>query len=113
MDLSRVAAQDVEHGTVDADLLAAMRYTTEAVCDQPADRIDFVVAVARAEHLVELGDLGQRAYAVCAIGRGDDVVFFLIEVVFVLDVADDLLEHILDRDEARNTAVLVDDDRDV
>ena len=34
-------------------------------------------------------------------------------VVLVLDLADDLLEQILDRDEAGRAAVLVDDDGDV
>jgi hypothetical protein len=34
-------------------------------------------------------------------------------VVFVLDVADDLLQDVLDGDEARDAAVLVDDDGDV
>ena len=47
------------------------------------------------------------------VGLGDDVVLALVEVVLVLDVADDLLQHVLDRDEAGHAAVLVDDDRDV
>ncbi len=42
-----------------------------------------------------------------------DVVLRIVEVVFVLDVADDLLEHVLDCDQARHAAVLVDHDRHV
>ena len=37
----------------------------------------------------------------------------LLDVVLVLDLADDLLEEVLDRDEAGGPAVLVEDDRDV
>jgi hypothetical protein len=37
----------------------------------------------------------------------------LVEVVFVLDVADDLLQHVLDGDQAGDAAVLVDHDRHV
>ena len=61
----------------------------------------------------------KSSISVCALtrkrplGLGDDVVLALVEVVLVLDVADDLLEHVLDGDEARHAAVLVDDDRDV
>ena len=35
------------------------------------------------------------------------------DVVLVLDVADDLLEDVLERDEALHLAVLVDDEREV
>ena len=37
----------------------------------------------------------------------------LLDVVLVLDLADDLLEEVLDRDQARRPAVLVEHDRDV
>ena len=70
-------------------------------------------AKSRAEMRVEVGDLGLRLHAEAAVRLGDDVVLALVEVVLVLDVADDLLQHVLDRDEARHAAVLVDDDRDV
>ena len=36
-----------------------------------------------------------------------------LDVVFVADLADDLLEQILDRDQARRAAVFVDDDREL
>ena len=38
---------------------------------------------------------------------------FVREVVLVLDLADDLLEQVLERDDALHRAVLVDDDRHV
>ena len=42
-----------------------------------------------------------------------DVVGGLVEVVFVVDLAHDLLEHILDGHQAGDAAVLIDDDGDV
>mgnify|MGYP003694122647 CR=1 FL=1 len=63
--------------------------------------------------LVEVGDLGLRLDAVAAVRLGNDVVLGLVEIVLVLDVADDLLEHVLDGDQARDAAVFVDDDGDM
>ena len=62
---------------------------------------------------VEVGDLGQRLDAVAAVAVEQDVVLGLVEVVLVLDVADDLLEHVLDGHQAGDAAVLVDHDRHV
>jgi hypothetical protein len=63
---------------------------------------------------VELLDLGQRLHAPAraelAFLDRQDVVLFLVEVVLVLDVADDLLEHVLDGDQAGHAAVFVDHD---
>jgi hypothetical protein len=43
----------------------------------------------------------------------DQGLLVVVVVVLVVDVADDLLEHVLDGDEAGDAAVLVDDDRHV
>ncbi len=81
--------------------------------EESADGIGAFLRVARAEGAVEIGDLGDRLDAVAAAGLGQDVVRGLVEVVLVLDVADDLLEHVLDRDQARDAAIFVDHDRHV
>jgi hypothetical protein len=39
-----------------------------------------------------------------------DVVFFFVEIVFVLDVADDLFQHVFDGDQAGHAAVFIDHD---
>ena len=46
-------------------------------------------------------------------GGLDHRVLVVVVVVLVVDVADDLLEHVLDGDEAGDAAVFVDDDRHV
>ena len=63
--------------------------------------------------LVELRDLGQSLDAIVAAVLGDDRVIAFVEIVFILDVADDLLEDVLDRDQAGHAAVFVHDHRDV
>ncbi len=113
VDLARVAALDLEDQVAEPQLLAAMRHAAEMMGDQPADGIDLVVGEIGAERLVELCDLGERAHAVAAVRRRDDVAGFLVEVVFVLDVADDLLQHVLDGDQAGHAAVFVHHDREV
>ena len=67
----------------------------------------------RAEHLVEIIDLGGSLDAKRPILLADDVVLGFIEIVFILDLADDLLQHVLDRHQTRHATVLVDDDGDM
>ena len=80
---------------------------------EAADGVELVVGKIGAELLVEVGDLRLRLHAEPAVGLGDDVVGAVVEVEFVLDVAHDLLQHVLDRHKPRYAAVLVHDDRDV
>src|SRR3546814_18489919 len=66
------------------------------------------------EALVEVLDRGQRVDHVLAVGlRGDQRAGVLGVVVLVVDLADDLLQHVLDGEMAGDAAVLVDDDRPV
>ncbi len=90
-----------------------MRHAAQVVGEQAADGVDVLVGEVRAEGFVELADLGQPAHAHVAVGGGEDVVFLLVEIVFVLDVADDLLQHVFDGDQAGHAAVFIDDDGDV
>ena len=52
-----------------------------------------------------------KARRSASVSTGDDEA--LLDVVLVLDVTDDLLDQVLDGDQAGGPAVLVDDDRDV
>ena len=78
-----------------------------------ADRVEILVGEVGVEVVVEVRDLGERLHAVAPALVGEDVVLGLVEVVLVLDVAHDLLDHVLDGDEPRHAAVFVHDDRDV
>ena len=51
--------------------------------------------------------------AVAAIGQGEDVAFLVGGVKFVFNFADDLLQHILHRDQSGDVAKLIDDDGQV
>jgi len=99
--------------SVELDRFAALGQMAEARDDQPADRVEFFVGEMRAQGLVEIVDLGAGLDAEHAFAFADDVVLGLVEVVFVLDVANDLLQHVFDRHQSGNAAVLVDDDGDV
>jgi len=82
------------------------------VHDQTADRVELLVAEAGAEVLVEVLDSRQGVHRVLALALAPDRLVFL-DVVFVGDVAHDLLDDVLDGDEPRDAAVFVDDDRHV
>ena len=113
MQAPAVGAQHAEAEVVDRRGLAALGQAAERAQHEPADGVELVVRERGAEVLVEVGDLGLRLHAEAAVRLRDDVVVALVEVVLVLDVADDLLQHVLDGDQPGNAAVLVDDDRDV
>ena len=63
------------------------------------------------EQLGEVVDVGAPVDPGLVVGEPDDQR--LLDVVLVLDLADDLLEQVLDRDQAGRSAVLVEHDRDV
>ncbi len=82
--------------------------------DQPADRVVLVGVLepqVGVEQLGEVIDVGAAVDAGLILGQPDD--HRLLGVVLILDLADDLLEEVLDRDQAGGPAILVEDDRDV
>ena len=73
--------------------------------------MEVLVRQLGAEALVELVD---REHAVDAVGVVVDLLDLLLgDVELVLDLADDLLEQVLERADPGHAAVLVDDDREV
>ena len=79
--------------------------------DEAADGVPVLVGEGHAEQLVELVD-GQAAVdPQLAVGELLDIV--VLDVVLVDDLADQLLEAVLQRDEAGDAAVLVDEERHV
>ena len=109
MHAAIVGAQDLEEEVIDDDALAAPRQMAETMHHEAADGIEFLIRIIRAEILVEILDRRQRLDGVM---RG--AVFadraLLLHVMLVLDIADDLLQHILDGDDTGDAAVLVNDD---
>ena len=82
--------------------------------DEPADRVVLVGVLepeVRVEQLGQVVDVGPAVDPGLVVGQPDDQRLLL--VVLVLDLADDLLEEVLDGDQAGRPAVLVEHDRDV
>ena len=82
--------------------------------DQPTDRVVFGAVLEPElgiEGLRQLVDVGPPVDPDFVRGQPDQ--HRLLDVVLVLDLADDLLEQVLDRDQSRGPTVLVEHDRDV
>ena len=93
------------------DVVAELGRASELAEDEAADRVEVLVRQVGAEPLVELVD---REHAVDAVGVLVDLLdLHLGDVELVLDLADDLLDQVLERDDAGHRAVLVDDDGEV
>src|SRR5256885_11058674 len=90
-----VGAQHLDAQAVDGDGLTAFGKAPEAAYHEPADSVEVGVGEFRSEGSIEIGDFRLRIDAVVAPLLAHDVVLRIVEVVFVLDVADDLLEHVL------------------
>ena len=99
--------ETAEHG-----FFAGFWQVAEFGSDHAADGVELVVGELAAEAVVEVGDRRERADQEAAIGLGLDQLLArrIIFIVFVVDFADDFLEHILDRDQAGQTAIFVDHD---
>ena len=78
---------------------------------QPADRVPLLVGKLDVQELVDVVDRELAVHAVDAVG--DLLDLGLLGVVLVRDLADELLEQVLERDEAADAPVLVGDERDV
>ena len=106
---------DLEHAEAGArplrTVVADLGRTSELAEDEPGHRVEVLLLELGVELLVEVVD---RVRAVDADVRLVDPLDRRVrKVELVLDVADDLLEEVLERDDPLHVAVLVDDDRHV
>ncbi len=76
---------------------------------QTADGLELLVAELRAEVVIEIIDRGLRLHGVLVVAELQDAGAFL-EIVFVLDLADDLFQYVLDGHQTAGRAIFVDDD---
>src|SRR3977135_3595359 len=111
LDAVSLALQDVEAHAVPRDVVTRLGGPTALPADRAADRVEALVGERRAEAVVELVDREHAADAVRVVV--DLLDLHLGDVELVLDLADDLLDQILERQDPRHRAVLVDDDREV
>ncbi len=91
---------------------AGDRHPPDGLADQPADGVDLVLVEVDVEQLGEVVDVQRGARPGIRPSPSSSTSGGLA-VVLVGDLADDLLEDVLDRDQPGRAAVLVDDDRDV
>src|SRR6476620_12688081 len=114
MQSTRIGARDAETEATERQFLAGFRQVSDRRRHQAADGVVFVIVEISTEALVEVGDRRQCIHDILAVGlRRDQRLRILGLVVFVIDVSDDLLEHVLDRDQSGDATVLVDHDRHV
>src|SRR5262249_16851039 len=113
IDTPAVGARDAELETIDVGRLAAPGQPAELLHDETGHRVEaLLLGELRAEILVELVDPRDPADRVLVVRLLADVLVVL-DIELIVDLTDDLLDHILDRDQPRDAAVLIDDDRHV
>src|SRR5688572_6940246 len=111
MQLLFVCLNHLDRESPKRQFIADLRHTAGLGCDQSGDRgVIFVLELGLEEplDLIDLGRAKNIPVTVLAIDYLNDL--FLLNI-FILDLADDLLENVLDSNEAGDAAVFVDDDR--
>ena len=96
---------------VDVDALADRRHSAEVRHQEAADRLEPFALDLDAQALRDFVDVHFAVEHEPAATLVDDRL--RLHVVLVPDLADDLLEHVLDRDQSGRAAVFVDDNRDL
>src|SRR5581483_2412724 len=107
-DAAPVGLRDRDDIAVDARLLALLRQVPEQMRDVAADRADIRAFEFEAGEIVDFVKT-ERALDDKFI-LVDFAKFLLLDIELVLDVADDFLEHVVERNDADSAAVFVDDD---
>src|SRR5689334_2922246 len=104
-----VAADDRELPAVDDQAVADVRDAAQPGQDQPGEGLVVAGRDGEAGRVVDLVGAQEPGHepGVAAEGAHPGGA---VDVVLVLDVADDLLEHVLEGDDPGDAAVLVDDD---
>ena len=81
--------------------------------DESADRVVFLVIQFALEIRIEILDARQRSHRETRFAVEFSFRSYeggLLQIVFVIDLANDFFEYVLDRQQARDTAVLIHDD---
>src|SRR5262245_37313008 len=113
-DLVHAAAlgvEDLDDQAVDLEALADRRHAADVRHQVAADGLEALALDLEPEALHHFVDVDLAAEHEAAVALVDDRLG--LDVVLVADLADDLLEKVLDRDQPGGAAVLVDDDRDL
>src|SRR5689334_22358328 len=109
VDAAALRLEDLDLDVADREALARRRDAAEVRDHEPADGLEALALDVDAEALGRGVDVDLGAEDEDAVALVDDRL--RLDVVLVADLADDLLEHVLDRHEPGGAAVLVHDDR--
>ena len=90
------------------DHVSLARYLAQPLVDEAAKRVEPLAFDGHVEQIVQLGDADPGVHHEIVVG--DALYPGLAHVELVLDLTDDLLQEVLDRHEAGDSAVLVDHD---
>ena len=103
----------MQHGklqTAQGKTFAALGHVAHAVSDQAAYGVKVGIAQGNAKGLADAINRGVATDAKAAVGQAKNVAVVFCNVKFVFNLADNLLQHIFDRDEACGASKLVDHD---
>src|SRR5450631_478492 len=106
IDSPPVGAHDSELQFPHLDGLAAARQTTEFLHEQSADGVVFLVGKCGAEVVVEIRNRREGTDGEFALALPPNRLIVL-DIVFIVDLPDDLLNDVLDGHETAYAAVLV------
>src|SRR5690625_642415 len=117
LDLARIGIDHLEFMAIFVlDDLAPRRHMVGQLEDEPAKRVDLLLPTIGqkmdALGLLEFADIGTSVDEIDTLGFANPG-FGYVDIVFILDIADDLSDQILDGDEAIDTAEFVDHQRHV
>ena len=111
VDLDDTPSPADGHGqdeVLQVDPVPDARETSEGAEDESADRVPCLIRQFHAERSPEIGDV-HPAIDPPPVGA-DGLEHRSLVIMFVDDLPDDLLEHVLDGDDPDDLAVLVDDE---
>src|SRR5438094_7350037 len=111
IDAPAVGAVDDEFVAVLPHRVPDLRHAAESREDQSGHGLVVVARQLRLQHLLQILDAKQAADQILAAAKVEDGDLFLL--VLVGDLADDLLDDVLEGDDPRRAAILVDDDGDL
>ena len=110
-DRPLVTDDDLHFQGADLNLLTGVRHPAQLLNDVAADGVELLALDLNAEALFELFDIQPSVDQHAAVGLLMNPVLF--EIVFILDITDNLFDQVLDGHQPGRPAVFIDNDGDM
>src|SRR5438552_1749450 len=88
------------------------RNLSETIVDQAAERVELIIWKIQGEQVVDLSDAGPRIENRLMLADLLDARLFR-QIILILDLTDDLLKEVFNRNQAGGAAILVNNQRHV